>query len=228
MWGPVSKRLQGEHRLLALDLRGYGESQWSKERRYRTKDHASDVTGVASSLGVEEFDLVGFSWGGLIALSASSNDPERVGRLAMIDIAPSSTLPEDAIPPNFRSDFDDHDDAVDAERALAPRATEATLDFLAGHGSRPSVRGGLERKIDPYLVQRWPFRSDNLWSELRALSQPTLVIRAAESPVLSSAEAEDMGAIPHVTVRTVPEAGHLVVAERPDAVADHLSAFLAR
>jgi len=37
-----------------------------------------------------------------------------------------------------------------------------------------------------------------------------------------------MGAIPHVTVRTVPEAGHLVVAERPDAVADHLSAFLAR
>jgi pimeloyl-ACP methyl ester carboxylesterase len=225
-WGPVAAALKRVRRPIALDLRGYGDSQWSRDHCYRTEDHASDLAHVAAALGLGGFDIAGFSWGGLIGLAFAAAHPEMVGRLVMIDVPPSSTLPEDAIPPNFRGRYEDHRDAVEGERELAPRAEPATLAALAAVGTRPDDHGALVRKMDPHLMSRWPFRSDNRWDEVRNLQVPTLVVRAGDSPVFSAVEAAAMGESPAVEVATVPDAGHLVVAERPQALAGLILDFL--
>lgn len=226
MWGGLATSLREDRRLVALDLRGYGESQWSAGRSYRTEDHAGDVAALVAALGLERLDVAGFSWGGLVGLAFAAAHPELVERLAMIDIAPSSALPEEAIPPNFRARFEDHADAVEGERALAPRAAEATLAALAALGTRAEADGSLVRKIDPYLTARWPFRSDDRWQELRDLPLPALVVHAADSMVLSGEEAAAMARLPGVELVTIPDSGHLVANEQPRLLERAIADFL--
>lgn len=225
MWAGLAAELGRSRRLLALDFRGYGDSQWSARQEYRTEDLAGDVGALAAALELERFDLVGFSWGGLVALAFAAAQPQRVRRLAMIDIPPSSPLPEEAIAPNFRARFDDHADAVEGERALAPRGEEATLATLAALGTRAEGQG-LTRKMDPYLTRRWPFRADDRWDELRELPLPALVVHAADSPVLSADDAAAMAALPGVSLVTVPDCGHLVATEQPRLLAAAIDDFL--
>lgn len=60
-WREVAPRLTATARVLAADLRGYGDSQRSASRSYTTADHAGDVIGVIEGLGLGHVDLVGFS-----------------------------------------------------------------------------------------------------------------------------------------------------------------------
>ena len=227
MWAEIAPALAEIGRPLALDLRGFGESQWSDDRAYATEDHRDDLARVAGALELGRVDLVGFSWGGLVALAYTAAYPDRVRRLVIIDIAPSSALAETALPPGITGRFADHAEAVEAQRRLAPRASDAQLEIMAAFDTRSHPDGGLETRRDPLFLERWPFRADDRWDELRALDAPTLVVRAADSVVLSPAEAEQMVAeAPAARLVTVPEAGHLVVLEQPAAVRRTLVEFL--
>ncbi|MQA75413.1 MAG: alpha/beta fold hydrolase [Solirubrobacterales bacterium] len=228
MWSWIAPALRAHGRPIAPDLRGYGDSQWSAERAYRTEEHASDLAALCASLTSEPVDLVGFSWGGLVALAFASEHPDRVRRVAIIDIPPATEQPPDAIPPAFRGRFADHADAVEAERVLAPGADAGVLALMAAFGSRSHPDGGLTRKLDPYLLSRWPFRADDRWDELRGLRAPTLVVHAQDSVVLAADEARRMVAeAPDARLETIADSGHLVALERPDALAraliDHLA-----
>ena len=68
-------------------------------------------------------------------------------------------------------------DAVEKERSLAPRASAETLQAVAALQTRPDAEGRLVRKVDPFFSERWPFRSDDRWAELAAVTCPVLVVR---------------------------------------------------
>src|SRR5262249_11553576 len=50
-WSRVAERLAGSARVLGLDLRGHGDSQWSGSGAYTTEDHAADLEAVVESVG---------------------------------------------------------------------------------------------------------------------------------------------------------------------------------
>ena len=228
MWAHIAPALRPLGRPLAPDLRGFGDSEWAAaDAPYTTEGHLADVIALADVLELEELDVVGFSWGGLVALALGAQQPERVRRLAIVDIAPSSAMAVDAIPPGFRGRFADHADAVEGERALAPRATDALLEAMAAFGTRSDPAGGLVRKLDPRFLTSWPFRADDRWAELREVRARTLVVRAAESPLLSAADAERMAAeLSDGRVETIADSGHLIALEQPQRLTDSLRAFL--
>ena len=64
-WRPLMPLLADRHRVLAMDLRGFG---WSEPtpRGYRKEELAEDVVGVLDALGVERVNLVGHDWGGVV------------------------------------------------------------------------------------------------------------------------------------------------------------------
>jgi pimeloyl-ACP methyl ester carboxylesterase len=64
VWSGVADRLVEVGRVVSLDYRGFGDSQWSAEQAYTTGDHLADLEAVIGSLGASEVDLVGSSWGG--------------------------------------------------------------------------------------------------------------------------------------------------------------------
>ncbi|HSC02669.1 MAG TPA: alpha/beta hydrolase [Solirubrobacteraceae bacterium] len=227
MWHEVAPRLTDLGRVLALDSRGYGDSQWSREAQYTSDDHASDVQTVLNALGGGAADVVGFSSGGLVALGLAARCPELVSSLVMVDIAPASSLAETDVP-EVPGEYGDHGQALEAERRLSPRAAERMLEAMALFGTRPVADGKLARKHDGFFLSRWPFRADQRWVELAALEQPVLIVRASESPVLSAAEAARMvGIARNGLLVEVEGSGHLVPVEQPHALAEAIRAFLA-
>ncbi|MBO2455693.1 alpha/beta hydrolase [Actinomadura barringtoniae] len=88
-WRRIAEEYLPGHRTLAPDLRGHGRSShnppWTVER------HAGDVLALLDDSGIEEADVVGHSFGGLIAVHVTRMAPERVRRLVLLD--PSIGLP---------------------------------------------------------------------------------------------------------------------------------------
>lgn len=83
----ASVLVAGGRQVIALDLRGRGRSEVSPPGSYGWIAHAGDVLAAADALGAHEFDLVGWSMGGHVAMQLSRLAGERVRRLVLIDIA---------------------------------------------------------------------------------------------------------------------------------------------
>ena len=112
---------------------------------------------------------------------------------------------------------------------LSPRAAQRMLATMASFGTRAAPGGGLTRKHDPFFLERWPFRSDDHWDQLRSVRQPLLLVRASESPVLSAEDAARMREEAHdARLVEIEDCGHLIPVERPTqlnaALADLLGA----
>ena len=85
-WAAVVPRLAERHRVLALDLRGHGASDWPGS--YALERMRDDVVGVLDALGLGEVVLVGHSMGGVVAYLVAFAHPERVSRLVVEDAPP--------------------------------------------------------------------------------------------------------------------------------------------
>lgn len=79
------------HRVVSVDLRGFGESS-SPPQRYTIDRYADDVAYVATKLGLERFIVIGHCLGGLVALELAATHSERVGGLAILEsfVVPSA------------------------------------------------------------------------------------------------------------------------------------------
>lgn len=228
-WEPVADQLAGSLRMISVDLPGYGDSRWREDGDYSSEHAAGALADVVRSITADpadQVDLVGFSWGGLIALTLVARLPAAVGRLVVVDIPPSTPLSDTDIP-QLPVTFADLDAAVAASRALAPRATERVLLRDAAHLVRPGPDGGFHRRMDPRLTHRWPFRQDDRWAELAAFGGSMLIVRGGESPVLAAEVAERMADVAgNAQLHTIADCGHLVPLERPAELATLLRDFL--
>jgi len=75
-----------DRRVLALDLRGHGESSWAK--KYSLELMCEDVLGFLDAKGIAQADLVGHSMGGRVAVLVAQRQPGRVRRLVVEDAPP--------------------------------------------------------------------------------------------------------------------------------------------
>lgn len=203
-------------RVVSMDVRGHGDSQWSIDGSYFSADAAADVAGVMDALDLGEVDLIGHSWGGLIAIClADLLGPERVRRLVVVDIPPSSTQKPDDMAPR-QVEFDTWEAALAAESKRSPRGSASALANLTDRTYRPAEGGRWIKKMDPALLRRWDFRAEDHWATLGRLAQPTLVIKGGNSATVPDEVAEKMVA----TLRDgrwvmVPDTGHAVHIENP-------------
>ncbi|MEV5544189.1 alpha/beta hydrolase [Saccharopolyspora shandongensis] len=84
-WSTVASVLARGRRVHALDLRGHGRSDWPGE--YSLELMRDDVLRFLDVLGLDRVDLVGHSMGGIVAYLLASEQPQRVARLVLEDIA---------------------------------------------------------------------------------------------------------------------------------------------
>src|SRR5207244_13631898 len=84
----LARHLGDRYRILALDVRGHGESAWSPTGAYSYADQAGDLAEFAGRLGLDQVVLIGTSMGGIIAMAYAAEHAERLLGLVINDIGP--------------------------------------------------------------------------------------------------------------------------------------------
>lgn len=96
MWHRVAPLLAGRHTVVCPDLRGYGQSAKPpgdpEHRTYSKRSSAADMVELMDLLGLPRFALVGHDRGGRVAHRLALDHPDRVTRLAVLDIVPTRTV----------------------------------------------------------------------------------------------------------------------------------------
>jgi haloacetate dehalogenase len=95
-WRKIAQPLAERFTVVAADLRGYGDSSkpggGERHANYAKRAMAQDQVEVMRALGFERFRLVGHDRGGRVAHRLALDHPDRVERLAVLDIAPTATM----------------------------------------------------------------------------------------------------------------------------------------
>jgi haloacetate dehalogenase len=95
MWREVARDLARKFRVICADLRGYGQSSCphsdAAHAPYSKRSMARDMVAVMRSLGHESFAVAGHDRGGRVAYRLALDHPQRVSRLAVLDIVPTDS-----------------------------------------------------------------------------------------------------------------------------------------
>ena len=210
-WGTlrrVAEHFAPSFRVVALDQRGHGESQWGPADKYDTDTYLSDLEQFVDGLELDRFVLVGQSMGGHHTLAYTARHPERIIAAIANDIPPSLELSKEGHATQYPDGK--HRRFASTGEWLAPRRESSPLTPDWAHALAELLRevdGGYEPKHDPNAPMRW--EPKDLWDEVKTISRPLLIIRGGRSNVLSAQTLQDMDmAIPTARSITLEKAGH--------------------
>lgn len=237
---PQFDRLATGRSLLYYDQRGGGQSSVAREAPLDWRAHVADLEAVVRAEAGGPATLLGFSWGGLLALLFALEHPELVGRLALV--GPSPAYPEG------RRRYDEEF----ARRQAAPEVAAARAE-LSRSGLRErdpdsfwrrafelSVAGYFKdlsraRLLTPFRVNAraqkavWDSLSDlDLRGRLKEVSAETLVLHGRHDPVPLAASESLASLMPNARLVVFEDSGHALYAEETRRFVAELGAFLPR
>lgn len=215
-WRPVISGLGERYRAIAPDIRGHASAS---EHRPIT---LSAVIDDVAALTAEPFALVGYSQGGRIGLHVALALPDRVTKLVLIGASPG--LADEAEREQRRQADERLAEQIESlpieefarQWAQTPILCDIPPDIAAtSHQDRLlSTPQGLAAALRGLGTGALP----SVWGRLRELQMPVTLL-AGERDTKFTALARAMArCIPHATVTIVPDAGHAVHLERPEAV----------
>jgi pimeloyl-ACP methyl ester carboxylesterase len=244
-WDWVARALSERWHVIALDLRGHGDSDWSAEGSYLTPYHVVDLAELIDSLGYDKVTIVGHSFGGNVSWRYTALYPDRVEKLVIVDgLGPTpDTMAEWARTgplPRLRNfvekrrdpatlDLRVVPDVADGARRIARRNQHLTPDMahhLALHGLR-AQGDGYVWKYDPrvavFAPEDFDIPTHHFWS---AIPVPVLLYYGTES---WTTDPEKDGRAHHFPDRRTivyENAGHWVHHDRFDEFMASLNEFL--
>jgi len=218
-----------DRRVLAVDLRGHGRSGW--EPPWSLASHLADLRETLDAEGITEpVDVMGHSFGGLLALALLAASPERVRRLVLLDPAialPASYCAERAHEAVSLTGWESLAHALaEREAAVAPLARRFIPAEIAEH----VVQGADGRFRARFL----PEAAVTAWSEmaapapLPATGRPTLILRALHDDYVQDATLLRplAAALGHDLDVVGLECSHMIYWEAPDEAAEAIERFL--
>ncbi len=211
-WDSFLDRLAASHEVIAPEHPGFGQSQGL--------EHVEDIWDLVlfynellDELGLDRVDVVGHSFGGMVAAELAANNPERVGRLVLVapiglwldehpvpDISgiPPSTLPGLVLA-----------DPTGPLAAMLPQPDPTDPDSLLAAVTN----------ITSILQFIWPLPDKGLYKRLYRVKAPTLLVWGAQDKLVHPAYGQAfLDKIRGARLEIVEGAGHLPQLEQPDAV----------
>jgi len=228
---------QNRVRWLIPDLRGHGDfSHTGRESTFTFDQLVTDLSDLLDALGLERCDLLGHSFGGMVALRFALASPDRVRSLVLMSTAGRA-------PEGYDEALFENAGRVARERGMA------FLQSLVEKASRQDPNPGrADRQTRKWADRYWPHqvrrygamdpvgygalgmamvRQRPLASTLEQIRCPTTVIVGAEDPAFLPGAAELERTLPHATRVTISDAGHHPQMEHPQAwlraMGDHLA-----
>jgi pimeloyl-ACP methyl ester carboxylesterase len=202
----LARDLAGERRIVCPDIAGRGRSDWLADPAgYSVPHYVADMVTLVARLGVDQVDWVGTSMGGLIGLGLAGLSGSPVRRLVLNDVGPTIELA--ALqrigsylgqPAHWRTLEEAADALWSISQSFGPHTREQWLALTRpqlvpdGDGFKshydPAIAIGL-RAITPEMAAAAEALTWQMYDRLRC---PTLLLRGAESDLLSPATAKAM------------------------------------
>lgn len=226
LWPHQVGALSREHRMIAVDLRGFGRSEKpTAAGAYAVERFADDVVSLVNELRLPKLHLLGTSMGGFIAETVALRVPERLLSLILCHTGFRMSIPADILEARvaaLRSEPMEAYGQMVASQALAPGAPAELRDWLVELLAR-NDREAYTRVLVEGL------RAFDLESRVGEIRLPTLVVIGELDRVIPAAEGRLLAArIPGAEQVVIEGVGHLGYAERPEAFNDALLGFLKR
>lgn len=229
----LADRLAGEWRVIAVDLRGRGESAYARDPlTYAPLSYIQDLEALIAELSLDRFVLAGTSLGGLLAMHLGAVDPARVAGLIVNDVGPEldelgmarirSTIGRTSTWPTWVHAARDF---AELHRQAFPKwKLEDWLAFakrMAKIGSAGRIVPDYDMRIAEALRGASPVAGLDLWSAWQALAGvPALVVRGERSDILAAETLARMtGAHPLAEALTVRGIGHAPTLDEPEVTA---------
>jgi len=235
LWHEVVPLAPAGHRVVVVDLLGYGRSDRPLGRGVTLADHARRVLDVFDQLGINYACVAGHDVGGGVAQLLAIKHPERVSRLCLID-----TVAYDEWPTRD----------VKLARAMLPLTRHLPATWLLSILRTDLLRGYTDHERGSHAIEKFvrPFSSAEgrdafmehllaldsaetaaLAPRLRDIVAPTAIVWGQHDPFLPTAIGRRLhDTIPRSTFDVIPTVRHFTPAEAPTKIADVLANLLAR
>src|ERR1044071_4662933 len=226
LWGEVVPLLPAGHRIVVVDLLGYGRSDPPEGRDISLRAHADRIIELFDMLGINRACVVGHDLGGGVAQSMAIRHPHRVSHLCLVDSVGFDAWPAREVklaramvpltrhlPPGMilsvvRGDllrgYADHErGARSVEQYLRPFATPEGRDALMRHLMALDARESMAYS-----------------SRLKEITAPTAIVWGKGDPFLPHTLGKRLqGAIEGATLSVIADACHFTPEEAPEAIA---------
>jgi pimeloyl-ACP methyl ester carboxylesterase len=221
-WEPVALPLAERFRIIALDQRGRGVSDWDPERRYYTEHYVRDLEALVDHLDLARFVLVGHSMGGANAFVYAGLHPDRLAGLVIEDMGPGASaggagaerIRRELLATPAR--FADWDAAAAFWRSQRPNVPDAAIVARVQHSMKRADDGTVVWRHDAEGITAarlaaTPQQLVDLWPHVESLRVPTLLLHGACSDFLTAETARAMVLRnPVIRLVDVPDASHYV------------------
>ncbi|WP_214466394.1 alpha/beta fold hydrolase [Microbacterium flavescens] len=246
-WRRVMAALSDRAHLIAPDLRGAGETD-APSSGYDSPTVMRDLVALLDELGLEQVDLVGHDWGALVGFDLCLAHPDRVRRYVAIAVpAPYFRMSRALAAGLMRAMPHLWFQWVIATPGLGPMALSRGRQrfahwLLRGFEKRSMDADDVAAYVEALRDPRRARAASKLYRGLilpgfmnalrgryigRVLHTPTLVLFGADDALLpKDALAVSPDDAPNTTVEFVPDGGHFLVDDNPDAVAQRIGDFL--
>jgi pimeloyl-ACP methyl ester carboxylesterase len=234
-WIGVAAELASNREVVAMDMRGFGDSTWSPSRDYGVPTMAGDVVALLDHLGWQRAILVGHSMGGRNAAYCAAKNPARVAGLVLVDYSPE----------NAPAGSKRVTDTIAGQPDVFASVDEAMRHFGVPKDSPKRARfeaylrpgpGGVQVKRDLHFRDQFrrlketgerPKHGVDMWQTLGELACPTLVVRGAQSDMFApETVARVKAANPRISVVEV-DGGHNVAGDNPQGFLAAIRPFIA-
>ncbi|MGQ9366055.1 alpha/beta fold hydrolase [Azospirillum sp. A39] len=226
-WQSIARQLGERHHVYALDLRNHGGSPWSDVMDYPAM--AADLLRFLDDRGFARAAVVGHSMGGKAAMTLALQHPQRVERLVVVDIAPVAYT-------HTHAPYVAAMKAADLQGCSRRSEVDAQL---ADAVPDPALRAFLmQNLVQEHGRFRWRLNLDALAAGMTELigfpdlgaaryDGPTLFVGGSRSDYITPDTAPAIAAaFPAARTAMLPDAGHWLHAERPEAFTAILEGFL--
>jgi pimeloyl-ACP methyl ester carboxylesterase len=227
----LAPHLTSRYHVIAIDVRGRGDSGWGPGVDYAPLTYVNDLTGLLDALALTRVTLIGTSMGGMISILYAGGYPTQVEKLVLNDIGPDIDPAGITRIGNYvgeaPSQFGNLAEVAAYYREHYPplrNLPEQQLLDQVKWTVKPAPEGKLTWKMDPQI--RKPIRGSaatrplDMWVPFARIEAPVMVVRGGESDILAARTVERMkSVIRNVESVEVPGVGHAPSLVEPESLA---------
>jgi pimeloyl-ACP methyl ester carboxylesterase len=217
MWQEQIAPLSKSHRLILWDMRGHGQSDYPEDpEAYSEALTVADIAALLDTVGAKRAIVGGLSLGGYMSLAFYRAHPERVRALLIIDTGPGFKKDEAREAWNRRAlDTGERLEREGLNMLKSGSRERSTVQHRDAHGLALAARGMLTQR-DARVIELLP--------EIRV---PSLIVVGADDTPFLAASDYMAAKIPGARKAVIPNAGHAVNIDQPQAFIEAVEPFLA-